>query len=150
MHVDPHSTLVSFRRNPTDWPIFTGTMSVISQTHADRLKIWIRRNVLPGYSPDLPSPPLQDASLSILVTGRLLGLSLGSGPPKKFLATVWRVASPWTLQELIGRFCLFFSPMPLLLAYGTMGIEMAIAPLWVERQIGDDRVIKRKLVLYTK
>ena len=44
----------------------------------------------------------------------------------------------------------FFSPMPLLLAYGTMGIEMAIAPLWVERQIGDDRVIKRKLVLYTK
>ena len=26
----------------------------------------------------------------------------------------------------------FFSPMPLLLASGTMGIEMAIAPLWVK------------------
>ncbi len=36
----------------------------------------------------------------------------------------------------------FFSPMPLLLAYGTMGIEMAIAPLWVERQMEDDEVIK--------
>ena len=27
---------------------------------------------------------------------------------------------------------LFFSPLPLLLASGTMGIEMAIAPLWVK------------------
>ena len=26
----------------------------------------------------------------------------------------------------------FFSPLPLLLASGTMGIEMAIAPLWVK------------------
>ena len=36
----------------------------------------------------------------------------------------------------------FFSPMPLLLAHGTMGIEMAIAPLWVERQLEDEHVIK--------
>ena len=35
--------------------------------------------------------------------------------------------------------------MPLLLAYGTMGIEMAIAPLWVERQMEDDSVIKSKV-----
>ena len=31
---------------------------------------------------------------------------------------------------------LFFSPLPLLLASGTMGIVMAIAPLWVKRQKG--------------
>ena len=29
---------------------------------------------------------------------------------------------------------IFFSPLPLLLASGTMGIVMAIAPLWVKRQ----------------
>ena len=28
--------------------------------------------------------------------------------------------------------CFFFAPLPLLLASGTMGIEMAIAPLWVK------------------
>ena len=36
----------------------------------------------------------------------------------------------------------FLSNAFLLLAYGTMGIEMAIAPLWVERQMEDDEVIK--------
>ena len=33
---------------------------------------------------------------------------------------------------------LFFSPMPLLLAYGTMGIEMAIAPLFLQCRIAHD------------
>ena len=54
------------------------------------------------------------------------------------------------LYSSASAMAIFFSPMPLLLAYGTMGIEMAIAPLWVERQLEDDSVIKRKGVLYTK
>ena len=37
------------------------------------------------------------------------------------------------MQSSATRF-FFFSPMPLLLASGTMGIVMAIAPLWVKRQ----------------
>ena len=55
-----------------------------------------------------------------------------------------------SVSEVTGQLH-FFSPMPLLLAYGTMGIEMAIAPLWVERRMGDDGVIKsEKYELYAK
>ena len=41
----------------------------------------------------------------------------------------------------------FFSPLPLLLAYGTMGIEMAIAPLWVKgkRKMTESSKIRTKL-----
>ena len=41
----------------------------------------------------------------------------------------------------------FFSPMPLLLAYGTMGIEMAIAPLWVKgkRKMTESSKMRTKL-----
>ena len=42
---------------------------------------------------------------------------------------------------------IFFSPLPLLLAYGTMGIEMAIAPLWVKgkRKMTESSKVRTKL-----
>ena len=72
------------------------------------------------------------------------------GPPQKCVGTLWLFtrdsATPSISLLLIQQPTLFgthqsgepwfFSPKPLLLAYGTMGIEMAIAPLWVERQMG--------------
>ena len=47
-----------------------------------------------------------------------------------------------------GKCGLFFSsPLPLLLAYGTMGIEMAIAPLWVKgkRKMTESSKMRTKL-----
>ena len=55
------------------------------------------------------------------------------------------VRKQWKTKD--GTFQVFFSPLPLLLAYGTMGIEMAIAPLWVKgkRKMTESSKIRTKL-----
>ena len=54
------------------------------------------------------------------------------------------------LRDWSGQFVIFFSPMPLLLAYGTMGIEMAIAPLWVKGKRKMTESSKKRSTLYSE
>ena len=53
-------------------------------------------------------------------------------------------------EYLSDKQAAFFSPMPLLLAYGTMGIEMAIAPLWVKGRRKMTESSKKRTDLYSE